>query len=85
MDMQTVPQIGSTRSRPTSSRAVNADPVLEEAVARITELTRRLRSVGSVHTPRRTRFSGRPRCTACGASSPCPTLLAAGLVIGKTA
>lgn len=85
MAMQTVPQVHTTGPRPAGSRTGKTDPVLDEAVARITELTRRLRSVGSVHAPRQTRFSGRPRCTACGAPSPCPTLLAAGLVTRRTA
>lgn len=75
MTVQTVPP----------TRLTGPDPVLEEAVARITELTRRLRSVGTVHAPRQTRFSGRPRCAACGAPSPCPTLLAAGLADSRTA
>ncbi len=81
MPLQTVPRealrlpTGSPGSRAPVPRA---DPVLEEAVARIGELTRRLRSVGSVHAPRRTRFGGRPRCIACGSTSPCPTLLAIG-------
>ncbi len=78
MAVQTVLQTRSLVSVPTP-RQGSPDAVLDEAVDRIAELTRRLRQVGSVHAPRRTRLTGRPRCAACGAPSPCPTLLAAGL------
>jgi hypothetical protein len=48
-----------------------ADPALDDALARIAELTSRLHAVTDLHRPRRTLL--RTACAACGRAFPCPT------------
>ena len=54
---------------------LTADPVLDQALARIAELTGRLHAVADLHVPRRTLLRGTV-CRACGQLSPCPTVRA---------
>jgi hypothetical protein len=49
-----------------------ADPALDDALARIAELTSRLHAVTDLHAPRRTLLGARV-CRACARSFPCPT------------
>ena len=53
------------------------DTALDEALARIAQLSRRLHAVTDLHAPRRTVLGARA-CRACGRSYPCPTSAAAG-------
>ena len=55
--------------------ALTADPVLDQALARIAELTGRLHAVADLHVPRRAVLR-RSVCRACGQASPCPTVRA---------
>jgi hypothetical protein len=52
--------------------ALTADPALDDALARIAELSGRLRAVGDLHVPRRT-LLGAHVCRACAHAFPCPT------------
>lgn len=56
-----------------------ADVALDDALARIRDLTGRLWEVRRVHQPVAVRSlrGGRVRCAACGQACPCPTLRAA--------
>jgi hypothetical protein len=49
------------------------DPALDEALARIAELTGRLHAVTDLHVPRRTVLGARV-CRADGRTFPCPTV-----------
>ena len=55
---------------PRSARS--EDVVLDEALARIAELTARLHAVADLHAPRRTLLGARA-CRACARAWPCPT------------
>lgn len=57
--------------------ADDADPALEDALARVRELSIRLWAVREVHRPGRG-LLGRTRCWTCAQPYPCPTLRAAG-------
>lgn len=48
------------------------DAALDEALARIAELTARLHAVADLHVPRRT-LLGTRACRACARAWPCPT------------
>lgn len=48
------------------------DAALDEALARIAELTARLHAVADLHAPRRT-LLGTRACRACARAWPCPT------------
>lgn len=52
-----------------------ADEALDEALARVRELSLRLWDVRAEHRLRR-RLLGAPRCSTCGSAYPCSTLLA---------
>lgn len=53
------------------------DTALEDALARVRELSIRLWAVREAHRPGRG-LLGRTRCWTCGQPYPCPTLRAAG-------
>jgi hypothetical protein len=66
-------------SMPTVTSSVTADPALDEALERISDLAGRLWAVRSAHRPvaagwRRSSL----RCAGCGQPAPCATLRAAG-------
>lgn len=55
------------------------DPLLDEAVARISELAARLWAVRRTHQPQAVGWRRRQvRCAGCGESLPCATLRATG-------
>jgi hypothetical protein len=54
-----------------------ADPALDDALARITELSTVLLAVRDLHSPR-SRGARRPVCRACGDRFPCATARLSG-------
>lgn len=66
--------IDDERRRPDS-----ADPALDEALERISDLAARLWAVRSAHRPVAVGWlRAQTRCAGCGQPVPCATLLAAG-------
>lgn len=63
------------------SRSALDDAALDEALARIAELTARLHAVTDLHVPRRTLLGSRA-CRACARAWPCPTRQASRCVRG---
>ena len=61
----------------TGVRTPDPDPALEDALARVRELSLRLWAVRLEHRPVRG-LLGRARCATCGQPHPCPTSQAAG-------
>jgi hypothetical protein len=53
------------------------DPALDDALARISELSSALLAVRDLHAPR-ARAVRRPVCRACGHAFPCPTARVSG-------
>lgn len=53
------------------------EDALDDAVARVRELSMRLWAVRATHRSQRSRLRGE-RCIACGQPYPCPTMVAAG-------
>jgi len=71
----------TTRAATPTTRAVApaADPALDEALERISELSARLWAVRSAHRPVVVGWRRREtRCAGCGQPLPCATLRAAG-------
>lgn len=62
---------------PAGRSADDPDPALEDALARVRELSIRLWAVREAHRPGRG-LLGRARCWTCGQPYPCATLRAAG-------
>jgi hypothetical protein len=54
-----------------------SDPALDDALARIAELSTVLLAVRDLHAPRRTLLGARV-CRACGRAAPCPTARLSG-------
>ena len=78
MPIRTAPKT-TLQAAPTVSTGAAADPALDEALERISDLAARLWAVRSAHRPvavgwRRSSL----RCSGCGQPAPCATLLAAG-------
>jgi hypothetical protein len=68
----------AARTLPASPTPV-ADPALDEALERISDLAARLWAVRSAHRPvARGWRRAHARCAGCGQPLPCATLLAAG-------
>ncbi len=62
-----------------SRTAPTADPALDEALERISDLAARLWAVRSAHRPVIVGWRRRePRCAECGQAVPCATLRATG-------
>ena len=71
----------SSRTAParTFSLTPAADPALDEALERISDLAARLWAVRSAHRPATSGWRrSHPRCAECGQALPCATLQAAG-------
>ncbi|CAA9355357.1 MAG: hypothetical protein AVDCRST_MAG16-2638 [uncultured Frankineae bacterium] len=63
----------------TSTSTAGADPALDEALERISDLAARLWAVRSAHRPVAVGWRrSQTRCAGCGQPVPCATLLAAG-------
>ena len=72
-----------TRTQPARTLATApapaADPALDEALERISDLAARLWAVRSAHRPVTSGWRrSHPRCAECGQPVPCATLQAAG-------
>jgi hypothetical protein len=64
---------------PAAPAVPTADPALDEALERISDLAARLWAVRSAHRPVATGWRrSSTRCAGCGQPVPCATLLAAG-------
>ena len=66
------------RSAPPLRSAPPADPALDEALERISELAARLWAIRSAHRPVTVGWRRETRCADCGQAVPCATLRAAG-------
>jgi hypothetical protein len=66
---------GGQPAQPAADGAL--DRALDDALARVRELSLRLWAVREVHQPARGRL-GRARCGTCGQTYPCATVQAAG-------
>jgi hypothetical protein len=71
----TAPRTGTalgTGTATVAARALVADPALDDALARIAQLSARLHAVTDLHSPRRALLGGQV-CRACARPFPCPT------------
>lgn len=64
-------------SMPAAPPTAEPDPALDDALARVRELSLRLWAVREAHLPSRS-LLGRTRCRTCAQPYPCPTVAAAG-------
>jgi hypothetical protein len=78
MASRTAPRT-TTLTTSAARTADDADPALDEALERISELSARLWAVRSAHRPVVVGWRRREtRCAGCGQAVPCATLRAAG-------